>query len=311
MTLPLNRRAALTMLLLPMLASHSIGHAGPLLDRLRERMGKEPGHTAGTGNAAAKTLRNVAYGPQADQTLDAYLSTPGSDPAPIILMVHGGGWKHGDKTMSRSIDAKLQRWVPRGFVFVSINYRMLPEAKPDVQLQDVARALAFVQDKAASWGGDPARVILMGHSAGAHLVTLLDVTPFSNFTPRPRPVLGTVSLDSAAMDVEQVMSHKHYRLYDEPFGTDLAYWRRMSPTQQMTPGSAPVLSVYSTRRDDATTQTQQFAAKARTLGMRVETLGQDLSHGDINAQLGLDNDYTRQVEAFMASLDAKVAQLLR
>ncbi|MEY3768815.1 MAG: hypothetical protein RLZZ11_1885 [Cyanobacteriota bacterium] len=152
-----------------------------------------------------------------------------------------------------------------------------------MQLQDVARALAFVQEKAASWGGDPDRVILMGHSAGAHLVTLLDVSPFSQFNPRPRPVLGTVSLDSAAMDVEQVM----------------------------TPGSAPVLSVYSTRRDDATRQTQQFAAKGKSLGLRIETLGQDLSHGDINGQLGLDNAYTRQVETFMASLDAKVAQLLR
>lgn len=313
MTPSLNRRTALATLLLPMLASHSIGHTGPLLDRLREKRGEPAGNAGPLDQVAAKTLRNVAYGPNPDQTLDAYLpnAAPGTGPATIILMVHGGGWKHGDKTMSRSIDAKLQRWVPRGFVFVSINYRMLPEAKPDVQLQDVARALAFVQDKAQTWGGDPDQVILMGHSAGAHLVSLLNVAPFSQFTPRPRPVLGTVSLDSAAMDVEQVMSHKHYRLYDEPFGTDPAYWRRMSPTQVMTPGSAPVLSVYSTRRDDSIQQTQLFAAKGKSLGLRIDTLGQDLSHGDINGQLGLDNAYTRQVEAFMASLDAQVAQLLR
>lgn len=292
-------------------ASTGWAQAGPLREWLKERQSGTDKQTPSGNDTGGK--RTLAYGSDAEQQLDVYLPPAGSSnsPAPIIMMVHGGGWKHGDKTMSRSIDAKLQRWVPRGFVFVSINYRMLPEAKPDVQLQDVARALAFVQEKAASWGGDPDRVILMGHSAGAHLVTLLDVSPFSQFNPRPRPVLGTVSLDSAAMDVEQVMNHKHYRLYDEPFGTDPAYWRRMSPTQVMTPGSAPVLSVYSTRRDDATRQTQQFAAKGKSLGLRIETLGQDLSHGDINGQLGLDNAYTRQVETFMASLDAKVAQLLR
>lgn len=306
-----RRQLLATLAALPIGASTGWAQAGPLRDWLKERQSgtERPAPSGQESNG----IHNLAYGNAAAQQLDVYPPPMGSNhgQAPIIMMVHGGAWKIGDKTMSRSIDAKLQRWVPRGFVFVSINYRMLPEAKPDVQLQDVACALAFVQEKAASWGGDPDRVILMGHSAGAHLVTLLDVSPFSQFNPRPRPVLGTVSLDSAAMDVEQVMSHKHYRLYDEPFGTDPAYWRRMSPTQVMTPGSAPVLSVYSTRRDDATQQTQQFAAKGKSLGLRIDTLGVDLSHGDINGQLGLDNAYTRQVEAFMASLDTKVAQLLR
>ncbi|HEX5805199.1 MAG TPA: alpha/beta hydrolase [Macromonas sp.] len=303
-------------LLLGLAASLSTGwsQAGPLLDRLRERR-----EGTGTGSPAGKTTgqpqaADLAYGTEVEQTLDVYRpqNPLAGTLAPIILMVHGGGWKHGDKTMGRVVDAKVERWVKRGFVFVSINYRMLPEAGPDVQLQDVARALAFVQDQAASWGGDPARVILMGHSAGAHLVSLLTVSPFDSFSPRPRPVLGTVSLDSAAMDVEQVMNHKHYRLYDEPFGTDPAYWRRMSPAHVLAPGSAPILAVYSTRREDSVQQTRQFAAKAQAQGLRVATLGQDLSHGEINSQLGLDSDYTRQVEAFMASLDPKkVAHMLR
>lgn len=305
----LNRRAALVLLMLPALGMSLDGQAGPLLDRLRERQGATPPQATGSG-AATQVLRDVAYGPHADQAMDVYLPAQPQQ-APVLLMVHGGGWKRGDKSMRRSIEAKVQRWVPRGFVLVSINYRMMPDAKPDVQLRDVALALTHVQQQAPSWGADPGRIVLMGHSAGAHLVTLLTVTPFDRFTPKPRPVLGTVSLDSGAMDVVEIMSHRHHRLYDEPFGQDPAYWRSVSPTWVMAPGSAPVLSVYSTRRDDATKQTQAFAAKGKALGVRVDTLGVDLSHGDINGQLGQDSDYTRRVETFMASLDSQVARLLR
>ncbi|EER58388.1 LipQ, partial [Acidovorax delafieldii 2AN] len=94
----------------------------------------------------------------------------------MVFLVHGGGWRHGDKAHERLVQNKVARWVPRGVVLVSVNYRLLPEAGPDEQLRDVARALATAQRQAPGWGADPQRFLTMGHSAGAHLVALLAAT---------------------------------------------------------------------------------------------------------------------------------------
>lgn len=284
--------------------------AGPLLERLRERR-LATGQPGGPGRVPS--LANVAYGPEAAQVYDVYLPreqapAPGAQGAPVIFMVHGGAWAVGDKAMSRVVDAKVARWCAQGFVLVSVNYRMLPDVPPDGQWRDVALALAHAQAHAAHWGADAGQFILMGHSAGAHLVALLAAAqPASQGLGGP-PVLGTVALDSAALDVPAIMGRAHPRLYDRPFGQDPGYWRAMSPLQQWHQGAAPVLAVCSTRRDDACAQAQAFVARATQLGGRAQWLGQDLSHGDINAQLGLDNAYTRAVEAFMASLSPEVAQ---
>ncbi|MBS0349432.1 MAG: alpha/beta hydrolase [Proteobacteria bacterium] len=295
-------------------AATSAAHAGPLLDRLRERRTARLGaadEDAGHGlPAGARKLADVAYGADPAQTMDVYIPADAHG-APVILMVHGGAWAIGDKAMERVVDAKVARWVTRGIVFISINYRMLPQAAVDVQLRDVARALAMAQQKAAAWGGDPQRFVLMGHSAGAHLAALLAVSPTARFTPSPLPVLGTVALDSAAMDVEAIMNQRHLRLYDRPFGTDPAYWRALSPYHALTPGAAPLLAVCSTRREDSCDQARRLAARADGLGMQVQVLGEDLSHGDINSQLGLDNAYTGAVERFMAGLHPDLASRLR
>jgi len=284
--------------------------AGPLLDRLRERR-----QAAGQADPSSPqaSLSNVAYGPAREQVYDVYLPsggapTAGAPRSPVIFMVHGGAWAVGDKAMTRVVDAKVARWGARGFALVSVNYRMLPDVPPDGQLRDVAQALAHAQSHAPDWGADPAQFILMGHSAGAHLVALLAGAVPASLGPSGPPVLGTVALDSAAMDVHAIMSQPHMRLYDRPFGKDPSYWRAMSPVQQLRQGVAPVLAVCSTRREDACAQAQAYVARAAQVGVRAQWLGQDLSHGEINAQLGLDNGYTRSVEAFMATLGPGVAQ---
>lgn len=287
--------------------------AGPLRERLRE-MRAEHQATAGQGDTSlppgARHLADIAYGLHPAQRFDVYLPAR-AEAAPVIFMVHGGAWKWGDKEMSRVVDAKVARWVSRGFILVSINYRMLPEAAPDVQLQDVARALAVAQGKAPSWGGDPQRFVLMGHSAGAHLVALLGAAPQHAGEPTVHPVIGTIALDSAAMDVTAIMSHRHLPLYDAPFGKDPAYWRAMSPIHALAPGAAPLLSVCSTRRDDSCLQAGQFATRASQLGIRAELLRENLSHGEINAQLGQPGAYTDAVEHFLGSLDSAIARRLQ
>lgn len=304
--------------------------AGPLRDRIQERLQErrlessdeqalqEPDAAQKARTpAAARVLRDVAYGSDPRQRMDVYLPSsarPGpqargaADGAPVIFMVHGGGWRHGDKGSGAVVNHKVARWVAQGFVFISVNNRLLPDADPLEQARDVARALATAQRQAAGWGAEPTRFILMGHSAGAHLVTLLNAAPSLAEAAGASTWLGTVALDSAALDVAPIMQTRHYRLYDAAFGTDPAYWRAVSPLQRLEATARPVLLVCSSRREDSCAQADGFASRATSRGVRAQVLRQDLSHEDINQTLGQPGPYTQAVEAFMAALDPAVAR---
>lgn len=257
-----------------------------------------------------QALRDVAYGTDAAQRYDVYRPRNATS-APVIFMVHGGGWRRGDKGMGGVVQNKIERWTTRGFIVVSANYRMLPEADPLEQARDIARAIASAQRGAAQWGGDASRFILMGHSAGAHLVALLDASPSMAEKLGARRWLGAVLLDGATLDVIETMSGTHMPLHDQAFGTDRAFWRAASPFHALGRDAAPFLAVCSSRRAESCRQAERFAAKAKTLGVRGSVLAVDLSHGEVNQQLGEPGAYTGKVESFMASLDARVAGLLK
>lgn len=262
-------------------------------------------------------LRDLRYGPQPLQTLDVYRPRPGAAAAaPLIVMVHGGGWCIGDKALPSVTGAKLQRWVARGFVFVSVNHPMVAEGSDALaQARHVARAVAFVQAQAAAWGGDPARVILIGHSAGAHLVSLVNASEPMRRAAGIGRLLGTVSLDAGALDVAVQMPRVYPFLrqrYLEAFGSSESGWAAASPTQQLGAGAAPWLGVCSTtRRDDPCGQAEAYAARSRGLGIEAVVLPLALSHGDINSDLGRPGAYTEAVERFLAGLDSEVARRLQ
>ncbi|MDI1301858.1 MAG: alpha/beta hydrolase [bacterium] len=314
--LPCVTGGAASVLALALLLATTTALAGPLRDAFKARHAaadnaEEDGDT--TSRAALPTgvrvLRDIAYGSDPKQTMDVYLP-PNAKAAPVIFMVHGGAWRLGDKASATVVDHKVARWLPQGFVFISVNYRLLPAAAPLQQAEDVAAALAVAQGKAADWGADRHKFILMGHSAGAHLVALLAAAPAMALQRGASPWLGTVALDSAALDVVQIMENRHMGFYDNAFGKDPDYWRAVSPLQSLHAGAAPVLAVCSSQRDDSCPQAQRFSTRAAALGIRASVLPEGLSHKDINRQLGLPDDYTRTVEAFMATLDAGVRQHL-
>jgi len=205
--------------------------------------------------------QDIAYGADPAQRIDVYLP-PQPDRAPILFMVHGGGWRRGDKDNPGVIDNKVARWVPKGVIFVSVDYRMMPEAEPLTQAEDVARALAKVQELAAGWGGDPANVILMGHSAGAHLVALLNAAPEIAAAQGAKPWKGAVLLDSGAMNVPAIMNAKHWPLYDQAFGDDPAKWQAASPFQRLAGPTLPMLAVCRQRGNESCPANQAFALKA-------------------------------------------------
>lgn len=277
-------------------------YAGPLRDLLQEhREERLENRNQAALPAGGRVLRDQAYGSDPRQRFDVYLPAQ-AKAAPIIFMVHGGGWYTGDKAMSAVVDNKAAHWLKRGYVLVSSNYRLIPEAGPLLQVEDIALAFATVQRQAPSWGGDPGRIVLMGHSAGAHLVSLLASDP--RLAAKAKPLwLGTVALDSAAFDVSAIMRERHYPLYDKAFGTDQALWRAASPITALTASARPFLAVCSTRRTEACAQADAFAKHAADLGVSVTILRKDYSHKQINQLLGADPTYTAEVDAFLSGLD--------
>lgn len=251
-----------------------------------------------------RRIADIPYGSDPRQRMDIYMPAQPVFPAgqaPVIVMVHGGAWMVGTKAMSNVTDNKVDFWVrQKGFVFVSVGYRLSPQVDPLVQARDVATALATAQGKATTWGGNPARFFLMGHSAGAHLVALVSASPTIAREAGVKPWLGTISLDSAALDLERIMQTRHMRFYDRVFGADPAFWRAASPYAVMTSGTAPMLLVCAnTRRDGSCAQSQSFAERARSLGVAALVLEQALSHEEINAALGVAGPYTDAVSKFI------------
>jgi acetyl esterase/lipase len=217
-------------------------------------------------------------------------------------MVHGGAWAFGSKDYKGVVESKVAHWLPRGYLFVSVDYRMLPDQDVSGQADDVARALAFVQAHAREWGGNPSRVTLMGHSAGAHLVALLSADPARAQAFGARRWTATVALDSAALDVTSIMQRPHLRLYD----------RASAPTprcgggcRRCTRSSRKRCRCWRcARRSVATTPARRRAPTPRrrgALGVDGEVLPQDLDHGGINKELGAEENYTAAVDRFLAA----------
>ena len=273
--------------------------------RERGQLDEEAGAEVAVGDLPAdiRIVRDVAYGADEHQKFDAYAPKNASN-APIIVMVHGGGWAFGDRKMARVVTNKVRHWVPEGYIFVSIDYRLLPSTSVAEQARDVARAVAAIEQRASAWGGDPGKVTLMGHSAGAHLVALLTASPTLATVAGVKPWRGTVLLDSAALDVAAIMRGRHFPLYDRAFGTDPAQWDAVSPLSALAGPIVPVLAVCSSRRRESCTQAQAFADKAKGFGSRVIVQREDRSHGEINFELGEPGAYTDAVDGFLHSIGA-------
>ncbi len=125
-----------------------------------------------------RQILDIAYysGKDADpikHKLDLYLPE-GKTNFPVLIFIHGGGWSGGDKRITFDVYGDLgRRFAKKGVGVVCINYRLAPQFKFPTQIQDVARAFAWVYNNIEKYGGDKNRIFVCGHSAGGHLTALL------------------------------------------------------------------------------------------------------------------------------------------
>lgn len=247
-------------------------------------------------------IYNIQYGTDKQQCYDLY--RPKRSNGITLFIVHGGGWHRGDKEADGVIANKVAHYLPLGYTIISVNYRT--NTDPYSMAQDVAQALAHSQSKASAYKVSPKKFVLMGHSAGAHLIALVltDKTLMKRAGVGYAP-LGSIELDSAAYNVVDIMQNlpadpELRALYVDAFGDNPAYWLQCSPYHQLSAKTCPMLLVYSTQRGPGDRNAvMQFADKLTTYHGYAQILPQNLTHGQINANLGLDSAYTRTVDEFI------------
>lgn len=283
---------------------------GALRERLRARMA-ERGHDRDAGAPAKLAAQTIAYGNHPLQTLDLTLPRERTGRAPLVLYVHGGGWKRGDKDNATG-SWKAPHYTGEGYAFASINYRLVPDFTVEQQAADVAAAVRALIDRADSLGIDRSRIVLMGHSAGAHLVALVgtDEQYLRGAGLSFADIKGVIPIDGAAYDVPAQMSDGPpvmQATYRQAFGTDPARQRALSPTMQAGLPNAPSFLLLHVQRPDGVRQAEALAAALQSAGTataREGFAGEGLQgHAEINRSLG-KHDYpaTAVVDRWLAQV---------
>jgi arylformamidase len=260
--------------------------------------------TLGSHAQAQDVKRNIAYGdPQQErQVLDVY-SPRNAKSLPVVFWIHGGGWQTGDKS---SVQIKPPAFMDKRFVFVSTNYRLLPRVDMGTIVRDIAKSIRWVYDHIADYGGDPDRLFVMGHSAGAQLAALVCIDDRYLKAEGLSLVIikGCVPVDGDTYDVPAIIetAETRRRVHGQPqvkfghrekFGNDPAKHRDLSAVTHVAKdkGIPPFLIMHVAEHPDTSAQAQRLANVLTTAGISAKVFSaQESNHNKINADLGLPDD---------------------
>ncbi|WP_375418805.1 alpha/beta hydrolase [uncultured Hymenobacter sp.] len=178
--------------------------------------------------------------------LDVYQprkAAPAAGGYPVVVFIHGGSWNSGSKGFYSFIGRRLAK---QGVVAVIINYRLAPQVQIPQMAADCARALAWTVQNIKAYGGDPARIFTMGHSAGGGLAALLatDNALLARHGLPQNPVRGALLDDPAGLDMYEYLTKLEYEgdaQYLGPWGQDPAGWKAHSALYKLTPAAPPFL----------------------------------------------------------------------
>ena len=227
------------------------------------------------------------------QSLDIYGSTKDSV-QPVVVYIHGGGWAKGDKA---GVGKKAQWLASEGWMLVSINYRLSPAVKHPAHIEDVAEAIAWVHDNIAKHGGDPERIVVMGHSAGAHLAALVATDPkrLGKHDKSLSIIDRAILLDGAAYDIPNLLSYKNLpdssrTMHYNWVGTREADHVDASPSLHIKEGTdIPPFLILHTDRTLGTAECKAMARKMEEAGIpAITVLCDEETHTSMNRNLGTE-----------------------
>lgn len=254
---------------------------------------------------AAEPPQGIAYGDSPAQRIDFYPAPAGHARAPLVVFIHGGAWRTGDKGTATGEKADFFRG--EGYAFAAINYRLVPEASVEDEAEDVAAAVVALHAQAGELGIDPRRIALVGHSAGAHLAALVASDPHY-LTARGLSldaIRAVVLLDGAAYDVPRQIASAGplmRQLFRAAFGDDPQRQVSLSPVAHAgDPNARAFQLICATRRADACPQAAELADALAAAGTPTAVLPVDgASHRDLNQDIGAEGDPTSAaVAAFL------------
>ncbi len=237
------------------------------------------------GTSVLRQILDVHYDKQTTKTAK-----------PVILWIHGGAWKFGNKTYG--IGSKARAFTKAGYVLVAMNYRFHPKANWKDQAGDVAAAAKWIQQNIAPYGGDPKRIILMGHSAGAHLAALTAADPsyFNNTQVPYHHIKAAVLLDGAGYDLTSVMKTSkglELKFYQDVFGNDPKLLKAASPTHQFAKKrpSPDYLIIPISNRKITLQQSKALATAIKSSGNHAEVfVARNRTHMSLSQKIGAPGD---------------------
>lgn len=238
----------------------------------RARRG-EGGAERRRGGGAAEQARgseHISYGSSAAQRVLLWRAPSGTARPPLAVYIHGGGWTNG---APEAVAEKPAFFAQQGWAFASVGYRLLPESPVEEQAADIGRALRALRGQAAQAGFDPDRILLFGHSAGAHLAALVASNP-DYAGDAFGAIRGVIPVDGACYDVPAQIAAGGFmveRTYIPAFGREEARQRALSPITHAGGRDAPDwLMLYTSARDDAQRQSEALGAALRRSGAQVQ-----------------------------------------
>lgn len=262
--------------------------------------------------ASVSEVHDIPYvtGGGHKQQLDLYLPQNAAN-IPMVLFVHGGYWTSGDRNYvapATGLYGSVGRALAgRGIGVAVMSYRLVPEATVEQQIQDVRSAFVWLRAHAAEHGGNPARVFLMGHSAGAHLVNMLtsDRTYLEAVGMSPKDIRGTITL-SGIVDLVHMRDANdadfNERVTFRVFGTEEAALVRYTPGTHVGSDTPPFLILLGENDFPYLfPETEAAVAKLRGFGHAPEyAVVRGNRHMDMVLQLGARSDnVTEHVVSFI------------
>jgi triacylglycerol lipase len=189
-----------------------------------------------------RVTRDVSYGPAERNRLDIFSADGATGTRPVLIFVHGGGFTGGDKSMPGSpFYDNVPLWAARnGMVGVNVTYRLAPKSPWPAGAEDVGLAVRWTIENIARYGGDPARIFLFGHSAGATHVGTYAAMP--QFQDGRGPGIAGLILTSGIYDLSTFPLSDNHRTYA---GEDPSLYAARSPIEGLRRLSVPSLVVYA------------------------------------------------------------------